>query len=126
MKSTHRTALAVFLAVGFMASMAAWMRSSASTAEAKAAPPPLTRMEYLTTIGCDANAFSTVTWIGVMNGQPQVGMNTEALVCALGAPDDVRIITTSHGETVFRAYHREGRRPMMVETFNGTVTVIAD
>ena len=122
----HRTAVAVFFALGFMASMFAWMRSGPSTAQATPTPQPLTRTEYLGKLGCDANAFSTATWIGVMNGDPQVGMNTEALVCALGAPDDVRTITTSHGETVLRTYHREGRQPLIVETFNGSVTAIVD
>ena len=124
MKSMHRAALAVFLAVGFMTCMFALMRSGPSTAQA--APEPLTRMEYLAKIGCDANAFSTVTWIGVMNSEPQVGMDTEALVCTLGTPDDVRIVTTSSGETVFRTYHRDGRRSLMVETINGSVTAIVD
>jgi hypothetical protein len=124
MTRTQRTALAVFLALGFMASMSAWMPSGPSNAQAE--PAPLTRMEYLAKIGCDANAFPTATWIGVVNGRPQVGMGAEALVCTLGAPDSVRTITTSHGETAFQTYHRDGQRPLLVQVHNSVVTAIAD
>jgi len=121
-----RITLAVVLAMGFLGSLSAWLRTGSTAQAAAPAAAPMTRTERLAKLGCDANRFSTVEWIGMLNGQAQVGMDREALVCALGTPDNVRTVTTAHGATEFHTFHRDGQRPLVVSLSNGIVDVIAD
>lgn len=125
MTRTQRTALGLVLAVGFIGSMASWL-GGRHTAQAATAAPPMTRTQYLAALGCDANAFSGSDWIYIERGQAAVGMNATALVCALGAPDNVRTVTSANGETQFQTFRRDGQRPLIVQTHNGVVSVIAD
>jgi ferric-dicitrate binding protein FerR (iron transport regulator) len=53
-------------------------------------------------------------------------MGAVALVCTLRTPANVRTITTSQGEAAFQDYHRDGQPPLVVQAFNGVVTVVAD
>lgn len=124
MNRIQRTTLGLFLAVAFITSAATWL--GRDHAQAATAAPPMTRAQYLAALGCDANAFDTSTWIYVERGQAAVGMNRVALVCALGAPDNVRTITTGNGETEFQTFRRNGQRSLVVQTHNGIVETIAD